>query len=95
MRPRHRWENKIKMYPKEIGYEDVDWIHMGQDSVLWLFLGFLWFVIKCKTFLNQLIIYLLLKKGPCPSSSVVQSSSCMRFSLYRSYYRGARKLCNR
>jgi hypothetical protein len=29
--PRHRWENDIKMYLKEIGWEDVDQIHLPQD----------------------------------------------------------------
>jgi hypothetical protein len=26
-RPRHRWEDNIKMDLWEIGYGDVDWIH--------------------------------------------------------------------
>jgi hypothetical protein len=30
-----RWEEKIKMYLREIGYEDVDWIHLAQDSAKW------------------------------------------------------------
>jgi hypothetical protein len=29
-RPRHRWEDDIKMDLNEIGYEDVGWIHLGQ-----------------------------------------------------------------
>jgi hypothetical protein len=28
-------ENSIKMYLKEIGWEDVDWIHQAQDRDLW------------------------------------------------------------
>jgi hypothetical protein len=28
--PRHRWENIIKMYLREIGLEGVDWIHFAQ-----------------------------------------------------------------
>jgi hypothetical protein len=30
-RPRHRWEDNIKMDLKEIGFGDVDWIHRAQD----------------------------------------------------------------
>jgi hypothetical protein len=28
-----RWEDNIKMDSKEIGREDVDWIHVSQDKV--------------------------------------------------------------
>jgi hypothetical protein len=35
MRPlgiyRHRWENNIIMDLREIGWEDVDWIHVAQN----------------------------------------------------------------
>jgi hypothetical protein len=30
-RPGHRWENGIKMYLREIGWEGVWWIHLVQD----------------------------------------------------------------
>jgi hypothetical protein len=30
-RPRRRWEDNIKMDLREIGFEDVDWIHLAQD----------------------------------------------------------------
>jgi hypothetical protein len=30
-RPRHRWEDNIKMDLREIGFRDVDWIHWAQD----------------------------------------------------------------
>jgi hypothetical protein len=33
-RPRHKWENNIKRDFKEVGFEDVDWIHLAQDRVL-------------------------------------------------------------
>jgi hypothetical protein len=33
-RPRHRWENNIRMDLKEIWREIVDWIQLAQDS--WL-----------------------------------------------------------
>jgi len=33
-RPRHRWEDNIKTDLKG-EYEDVDWIHMGQDRAKW------------------------------------------------------------
>jgi hypothetical protein len=31
-RPRHRWEDNIKMALKEIGWEGIDWIKLAQDS---------------------------------------------------------------
>jgi hypothetical protein len=34
-RPRHRWEDNIKMGFKEIGCEGVNWSHLAQDSVQW------------------------------------------------------------
>jgi hypothetical protein len=34
-RPRHRWEDKIKMDLREIGFGGVDWIHMAQDRDQW------------------------------------------------------------
>jgi hypothetical protein len=34
-RPRHRWEDNIKMYLREIGFGDVDWIHWAQDRDRW------------------------------------------------------------
>jgi hypothetical protein len=34
-RPRHRWEDNIKMDLREIGFGDVDWIHLAQDRAQW------------------------------------------------------------
>jgi hypothetical protein len=34
-RPRRRWEDKIKMDFREIGFGDVDWIHWAQDRDRW------------------------------------------------------------
>jgi hypothetical protein len=34
-RPRHRWEDNIKMDLREIGFGDVDWIHLAQDKDRW------------------------------------------------------------
>jgi hypothetical protein len=34
-RPRHRWEDNIKMDLGEIGFRDVDWIHLAQDRGRW------------------------------------------------------------
>jgi hypothetical protein len=34
-RPRHRWVDKIKMDLREIGFGDVDWIHLAQDRDRW------------------------------------------------------------
>jgi hypothetical protein len=33
--PRRRWEDNIKMDLKEIGWEDVYWIHLDQDRGQW------------------------------------------------------------
>jgi hypothetical protein len=30
-RPSSRWEDNIRMYLREIGWEGVDWIHLTQD----------------------------------------------------------------
>jgi hypothetical protein len=30
-RPRHRWEDNIKMDLQEVGCEDMDWIELTQD----------------------------------------------------------------
>jgi hypothetical protein len=30
-RPRCRWENNIRMDLREMGWEDVDWMHLDQD----------------------------------------------------------------
>jgi hypothetical protein len=34
-RPRRRWEDNIKMDLSEIGFGDVDWIHLAQDRDKW------------------------------------------------------------
>jgi hypothetical protein len=34
-RPRRRWENNIKMDLREIGFGDVDWVHLAQDRNRW------------------------------------------------------------
>jgi hypothetical protein len=34
-RPRHRWEDNIKMDLREIVFGDVDWIHWAQDRYRW------------------------------------------------------------
>jgi hypothetical protein len=31
VRPRHKWEDNIRMNPWEIRWEGVDWIHLTQD----------------------------------------------------------------
>jgi hypothetical protein len=35
VRPRRRWEDNIKMDLGEIGFGDVDWIHLAQDRDRW------------------------------------------------------------
>jgi hypothetical protein len=34
-RPRHRWEDNIKMYLGEIGIDGANWIRLSQDRVQW------------------------------------------------------------
>ncbi|KAJ4443688.1 hypothetical protein ANN_05363 [Periplaneta americana] len=34
-RPRRRWEDNIKMYLREVGYDDRDWINLPQDRDRW------------------------------------------------------------
>jgi hypothetical protein len=34
-RPRRRWEDNIKIDLGEIGFGDVDWIHLTQDMDRW------------------------------------------------------------
>jgi hypothetical protein len=34
-RPRHRWEDNIKIDLRERGFGDVDWIHLAQDRDTW------------------------------------------------------------
>jgi hypothetical protein len=34
-RPRRRWKNNIRMDLKEIGWEDVDWIHLTEVRDHW------------------------------------------------------------
>jgi hypothetical protein len=34
-RPKCRWEDNIKMELEEIGFGDVDWIHLAQDRDRW------------------------------------------------------------
>jgi hypothetical protein len=34
-RPRHRWEDGIRMDPREIGLVGVDWIQLAQDRDWW------------------------------------------------------------
>jgi hypothetical protein len=34
-RPRHRWENGIKMDLREIEWGCVEWIHLAQDRDHW------------------------------------------------------------
>jgi hypothetical protein len=34
-RPSHRWEDNIMMHLREIGFGDVDWIHLAQDRDRW------------------------------------------------------------
>jgi hypothetical protein len=34
-RPRHRWEDNIKMYLREIGRVGMDWIYLAQDRDRW------------------------------------------------------------
>jgi hypothetical protein len=34
-RPRHRWEDNIKMDLREVGWGGMDWINLAQDRDRW------------------------------------------------------------
>jgi hypothetical protein len=34
-RYRRRWEDNIKFYLREIGWDDIDWIDLAQDNDQW------------------------------------------------------------
>jgi hypothetical protein len=34
-RPRRRWEDNIRLYLREIGWEGVEWIHLALDRDQW------------------------------------------------------------
>jgi hypothetical protein len=34
-RPRHRWEDNIKMDLQAVGFLDMDWINVAQDRGWW------------------------------------------------------------
>jgi hypothetical protein len=34
-RPKHRWEDNIKMALREIEIDGANWIHLAQDRVQW------------------------------------------------------------
>jgi hypothetical protein len=34
-RPRRRWVDNIKIDPREIGWDDMDWIDVAQDRDQW------------------------------------------------------------
>jgi hypothetical protein len=34
-RPRHRWEDNIKMTFREVGWRGMDWINLAQDRDRW------------------------------------------------------------
>jgi hypothetical protein len=34
-RPKRRWEDNIKMDLREMGFGDMDWIHLAQDRDRW------------------------------------------------------------
>jgi len=35
VRPRHRWEDNIKMYLQEVGCDGMDWIELAQERGRW------------------------------------------------------------
>jgi hypothetical protein len=34
-RPRHRWEDNVKIYLRKIGIDGANWIRLAQDRVQW------------------------------------------------------------
>jgi hypothetical protein len=35
VRPRHRWEDRIRMDLREIGWRSIEWIQLAQDKDRW------------------------------------------------------------
>jgi hypothetical protein len=61
-RPECRWVNNIKMYYKEIGCEDVDWIYQVASPCVHVNEPLVF--IKCSEYLDQLRNYKLINKEP-------------------------------
>jgi hypothetical protein len=67
-RPRRRWEDNIKMDLREIGFGDMDWIHLAQDRQV---AGSCEHgnepsgSIKCGEFLDYLSLLLASQEGLC------------------------------
>jgi len=38
-RPRHRWENNMKMALQDVGCGGMDWIRLAQDRKRWQVMG--------------------------------------------------------
>jgi hypothetical protein len=34
-KPKDRWNNNIKMYLQEVGWEDVEWVVLAQNRDIW------------------------------------------------------------
>jgi hypothetical protein len=34
-RPRRGWEENIRIYLREMGWKDVEWMHLAQDRIQW------------------------------------------------------------
>jgi hypothetical protein len=45
-RPRHRWEDNIKLDLREIGINGANWIQMAQDRVQWQLLWTWWWTFR-------------------------------------------------
>jgi hypothetical protein len=62
-RPRCRWEDNIRMYLREIGWGGMDRIDLAEDRDQWRALVNTVMNIKCRTILEWLRNWRLLKKG--------------------------------
>jgi hypothetical protein len=49
-RPRRRWEDGIRMHPREIGWKDVEWVKLAQDRGQW------WAVVNAVMNLQVLVL---------------------------------------
>ncbi|KAJ4444563.1 hypothetical protein ANN_06358 [Periplaneta americana] len=68
-RPRHRWEDNIKMDLREVGYDGRDWINLAQDSY------FRWPIVP-----SQLTDQANLKLGSIPNGFC---EVCSRYNCFR------------
>jgi hypothetical protein len=68
-RPRHRWENNIKIDLREVGINGTNWIWLTQDRLQWrAFVSIVMNHTKSRLLFDKLSDYQLFKEYPTPWS---------------------------